>query len=105
MFETLSGKKEYSVSYTINGNLRTYFPDFLVENKIIEIKPKKLCGTAQNKLKFDAAIKKYGNDFIVITENDIEKISFELIIELKEKGELIFIPRYEKKINEYITKI
>ena len=47
-----------------DGTARTYHPDFICENTLIEIKPKKLLGTATNKLKFEAG-KKFceNNDF------------------------------------------
>jgi len=103
--ETLSGKNNYKINYNFNGVQRTYFPDFLVDNKIIEIKPKRLCNTQQNIKKFEAAKEKYGDNFQVITEFEFDKINFDEIILLEESGELKFIPRYEEKLNVYRTKI
>jgi hypothetical protein len=52
-----------------------YVPDYKVEFiygdiKIIEVKPKRLINTEQNKIKFDAAYKMFGGNFEVWTERE-----------------------------------
>lgn len=59
-------RKEFSVRLQ-NGKM--YFPDFVTtDGKIVEIKPKKLL--ALNAEKFDAARKRFGDRFIVMTNLD-----------------------------------
>lgn len=86
------------------GDERTYHPDFIKDKTIYEIKPQHLLNAADNKLKFEAA-KNYCNinefKFCIITENDLEKINYDTLVILKNKGELKFIDRYEQKFLEY----
>ena len=77
-----------------DGTARTYHPDFICENTLIEIKPKKLLGTATNKLKFEAGKKFCENNdfqFKILTEDDIEKLSDEEIQQLYDSHLIKFI--------------
>ena len=47
--------------------------------EIIEVKPKALVSSYQNTIKFLAAKEKHGNKFVIITEENIVKISLEEI--------------------------
>lgn len=87
-----------------NGTKRTYHPDFISNNTIIEIKPKRLVNSKSNKLKFKAAESWCLNNnfnFKILTEEDVQKPSYNQILELKNSNELHFIDRYEKKFLEY----
>jgi len=88
--------KEFEIKYIKNGINRTYRPDFICDNKIIEIKPKNLINTVDNKLKFEAANKKFDN-FVILTEDDIERINLKDYID---NGEVILTDRYKKKYEE-----
>jgi len=93
--------QEFKVEYKDwEGNKRNYFPDFYLEDtkEIVEIKPKKLVNSKQNKSKFKAAKKKYGNKFKIITEEI--KISDDEIKILYENHEVKFLERYENKLKE-----
>lgn len=97
-------KRKYSIEYKLGETDRTYHPDYyLIDNQeIIEIKPKNLINSYENKAKFKAAKQKYGNDFIIITEEQIKKLSFLQIQGLYSERILIFDKRYERKFIEYM---
>lgn len=94
----VNGEK-IKIPYIMEGVQRNYFPDFIIDNKIIEIKPTSLLNNDQNLLKFEAARKIYGDNFIILTEYDIIKLEFEEINELLDCGDLKFIERYQIKFN------
>jgi hypothetical protein len=93
------------VSY--DGTHRTYRPDFIVGNKLIEIKPSRLKCTPLNAIKAKTAkvwAEEHNMTYEVVTENDFEMLSFEKIRSLKESGDIRFIERYEKKFAELESK-
>jgi hypothetical protein len=97
--------KEYMVEYMLEGIERTYWPDFVVDGDIIEIKPARLVNTKQNNAKFTAAKEKYGAKFKILTENDFPVIKD--ITDLIESGKIKLLKKYQKICNErkrkYIT--
>lgn len=80
------------VGDTLNGD----------SNEIIEIKPYKAVNYIDNKIKFKAAKKKYGNKFKIITDKIIKRLDNKEIIKLHNLNHLKFIDRYEKKYLELI---
>jgi hypothetical protein len=100
VYETLSSKKSYAIQYDLNGVIRNYFPDFKVGEKIIEVKPKSLLRTIQNEAKFQSARALLGENFVIVTEDDIEKISVDEVKELWYNGTIVFIDRYDAKFRE-----
>ena len=50
---------------------RHYFPDFVLKDKIYEIKPSRLLNTYENKMKVEAGKAYYGEKFLVMTELDL----------------------------------
>ena len=107
---------EHRIKYThMNGNKRTYNPDFVrvSKNTIYEIKPKSLIDIPINKLKFDATrqyCKEYNLQFDIITEETypIYEIQYEYILELIENGNIIIsdeqFKRLENSKDEYSKK-
>ena len=94
--------KKYAVKYlNFEGNTRNYFPDFYIfeNNEIIEIKPKHLIDTIDNKSKFEAAKLQFKN-FKIITEDDIKKLTTDEIKTLYKNGDIKFIDRYDVKFRE-----
>ena len=81
---------------------KNYFPDYyLVDSQeMIEIKPFNLLKTEANIQKFKAAKDKFGDNFKILTEKDIIRLSFDEINILYKSGDLLFIDRYEKKFKE-----
>lgn len=90
--------KEYMVEYMLEGIERTYWPDFVVDGDIIEIKPSRLVNTKQNTAKFKAAKEKYGTKFKILTENDFPVIKD--ITDLVESGKIKLLKKYQKICNE-----
>jgi len=91
---------EYVESYS--GNKRNYFADFYLidSQELIEVKPKRLINSKQNKDKFEAAKIAYGDKFKILTEKDVNKLSIEDIKELYNNQEIKFLERYENKFKE-----
>lgn len=102
-FETGENKK-HSVKYfdTYKKQEATYFPDFYLidSNQIIEIKPKNLLKAQKNIDKYKAAKKKYKKNFIILTEENINKLSDIQIKEMYDNKIIRFIERYDKKFKE-----
>lgn len=93
--------KEFSVSYLDeDGKKRNYFPDFFVNGKIIEVKPKRLLETRRNKLKFAAARKAFEN-FVVLTDDDVSKPQVNQLRELINAGDVTLMEKYKKKMEIY----
>jgi hypothetical protein len=96
-------KKEYKIEYILDGKNRNYFPDFYLTDtkEIIEIKPKALIGTYQNKLKFEATKQKSGDKHIILTENEIVKIDLDILYNKYINKEIIFNKTYAEKFELY----
>lgn len=95
--------KAYRVPYTdSHGTARTYLPDFLLDDKfIVEIKPKKLWNTNENRPKFDAAKAFFAAKGLTFQVIDIQPDA----MTLKEKylaGEITFTNRYENRFRRHI---
>lgn len=91
------------VDYT--GQPRTYFADYLVNDKyFLEIKPKSLWGTPLNKLKFTK-----GKEHCV--KNNLKfkimdpPLNFKLISTLHSTGEIKFLPKDEIRFTVYAAKL
>ena len=101
-------KKEYKIEYKINNNKKTYRPDFyLVKTKeLIEIKPKKLVNIQENQYKFEAATIKWGSNFKILTEENINFLTWIELYQIYLDKDLIFDKNYEdkflSKINSFI---
>lgn len=98
--------KEFRINYIDYKNSnRTAVPDFIIDNKyIIEIKPKHLQNSFDNKakfLQFNKLAKKKGMIFRVI---DTGKMNIDKFIELYNNKEIQLIKRYEDKVNDYSNK-
>jgi endogenous inhibitor of DNA gyrase (YacG/DUF329 family) len=96
-------KRKHVIQYEMDGINRNYFPDYyLIETQeYIEIKPKALVSSYQNKLKFEAAKEKLGNKHIILTEDNIVKIELEILYNKYINKELIFDKRYIEKFENY----
>lgn len=87
--------KKYAIKYKdYLGKERNYFPDYITENKIYEIKPKNLWNTPLVLAKTNAAkeyAKNIGLEFILIDP----EINFEQIKSLHASGEIKFTEQTE----------
>jgi len=86
------------------GLLRNYFPDFSIGELVIEVKPKKLISTINNRKKFEAARKLFGDKFQVMTEEDTIQLTFDDLRLLIDSGDVKFIDRYQTKYEALIEK-
>jgi hypothetical protein len=87
------------------GSNRTYHPDFIIDDLIIEIKPLKLLNSKNNLLKHAAARIVYGDKFTIYTEQNIMKLSLADIKHLVDNGDVKFIERYKLKYEQYISNV
>jgi len=73
---TWTKKHGIRIPYIVDGKLKNYIPDFLVENRILEeVKPKSLLNNRINKIKFKFAIqfaKDNGYEYKIITEEHLD---------------------------------
>lgn len=85
------------------GQLRTYFPDFVINNeKVIEIKPKKLHSSPKNIAKRKAAEKFCQTRNMTYEIIDPDVLSKKEIHELYVAGKIRFLPKYEEKFRNYL---
>lgn len=99
-------KRKHVITYEMDGLKRNYFTDYYLikEDKYIEIKPKNLINSYQNKLKFEAAKNKLGNKHIVLTEDEIVKTDTQTLYDMYVNKEIIFDNRYVEKFENYYKK-
>lgn len=95
-------QQKYKIQYnTING-LRNYFPDFIIGNEMIEIKPKKLWNS-ENVIAKKIAAEKWCNENNKIYKlHEPIKINNEILIELYKSGKIKFTNKYEEKIKAWM---
>jgi hypothetical protein len=70
--------KNFACSYSNSGGKTSrYYPDFFLPEtqEVIEIKSSALCKLQNNLLKFEAAERKYGLSFKILTESDLLNIT------------------------------
>lgn len=97
--------KEFCIEYiSYDGKKRTYRPDFIVGNKMIEIKPKRLHETPLVKLKAEAGIQKCKDLNLIYNLIDVEICSTKIEKALNE-GLVRFAGDYEKRFRKYIAKV
>ena len=99
------GEGSVRIKYTFfDGTERNYSPDFIIGNKMIEIKPKKLQATPLVQLKAKAASEYCLNNQMEFELIDPQILTDDEIFELYSKKEIKFLDRYEKKFLERYNK-
>jgi hypothetical protein len=92
---------KYKITYNdLDNNIKTYKPDFVINNKyIVEIKPKNLINIETNKLKFYNA-KKWcdENNYIFKITNTIHIIKKNDLLNLIKEGNLKLTKKWEERI-------
>ena len=93
-------KQEFAIEYILDGKHHLYYPDFVVENEIIECKPK----YAQQGPLFESKVKaanewckKRGFVYKVL---DLPAISKEDLLKMHEKGEITLCEKTLRTINK-----
>lgn len=93
--------KNFKIPYTdYAGNIRMYFPDFIVENKIIEIKPCKLHNSPKILAKKKAAEEFCNSRNMTYELIDPLLLSEEEIKDLYINKNIIFLKKYDDKFRE-----
>ena len=120
-YESINGKlplsgddKKYRVTYIgVNGNMRTYVPDFvcLMSNSIYELKCSAFISKPENLLKAEAAKTAYdkmGLSYSIITEKDVDNFNCDTFLSrLKYLNDIKIIKLTDKsvsKLNERLNK-
>jgi hypothetical protein len=81
---------------------RTYFPDFLVEDKfLVEIKPRALWNSQEVLNKKTAAVGYCQKNNYIYKIIDPITLSFPEIQKLYNEGDIVWLDRYQKKFNEF----
>jgi hypothetical protein len=98
---TTGEKQKISVPYVSPlGTERTYFPDFIIDNRVVEVKPKRLWTTHLVLAKSKAAIPYFAALGMTYELVDPGKIDDEVVDRLYETAMIKWLPRYEKKYQE-----
>ncbi len=93
--------KDYKITYIdYNGITKNYFPDFIIGNKIIEIKPKKLHHSPKVLIKKMAAESFAKNHNMIYELIDPPLLSLNKIKDLYLNKDIKFLDKYEVKFKE-----
>lgn len=90
-------------SYTINDNIKTYFPDFYLPDfdEFIEVKPSYLISDSVVMLKL-TSMRKHGKIINIITEKDVPYTPKDILKQKINDGELVF---HSPKCDKFIMKL
>lgn len=96
----------FKVEYMYKDKIHNYFPDFYLidTNEIIEIKPKCFTSNDINKVKYEYAIKKYGNQYKIITEEDIKFCNVDKLYYMTINNEIVFDTNCNDKFVKYCKR-
>lgn len=97
---------KYRVQYIdYKGQVRNYFPDFIIEDKIVvEVKPLKLLNSPSVKAKAEAALLHFSSLNMEYRLESIDKISSDEIKHLYNIGAIKFTQRTEEKYKEFYAQ-
>lgn len=98
---------KHKIQYIDGNTNRNYFPDIVINDSIIEIKPSALVKQERNKLKFNALIdycKKFNLKCEYFTEKsfDLEKYNKEFFINKIQNKELIIDEKNKEKLMRWV---
>lgn len=94
-------KKKISVPYiSPTGSQRSYFPDFIVGQRVIEVKPRRLWNSPQVLAKKNAAMIHFAALGMTYELVDPGKIDDKVVDQLYKAAMIKWLPRYEKKYQE-----
>lgn len=90
----ISGELQiYAIQYFINGKEHTYYPDFIVENEVIEIKPKYAQKGEIFEAKKNAAIQWCNNKNMIYKVIDSPPIHKSKLLEMHNNGIISLTPK------------
>jgi hypothetical protein len=97
--------KDLSIGYILDGESRTYFADFLVDDSIlVEVKPKKLMESRRNVAKKEAALGFCMARGLSYRMVDVRVLEEDVIVDLYKKGIIKFTATYERKMEDRLKK-
>lgn len=102
-YDKATSAEKISIEYVKDDVRRTYRPDFVLGDKIIELKPKAMLTLEENQLKFAAARRQFNDRFVVLTEDDIVKITVDQLKTLVDNGRVKLTEKYIKRLHAYIS--
>ena len=96
--------KKYKITYKDNsGNLKNYFPDFIINNKyVVECKPTKMMNSENVQRKAKSAIKHCKKNGLIYKLTNVSKLTKDEIKKLYLNGLIKFTNRYEKKMKSLL---
>lgn len=93
--------KNFGVLYQIKDKIKTYFPDYTDGDLVYEIKPTSLLEFGLNPIKIKKGKEKYGDKYVVITENESPYVPKHVIIDLIENGHVVLTKNSENIFKKY----
>lgn len=101
-WESAELKKFGITYYDWNNEKRTYFADFIIENKyLVECKPKKLWNSDKNKRKKEGAIIYCNEKKLKYKVTQPRKITYKELVLLYNEGKIKFLKKYDEKFKQY----
>ena len=100
-------KAKYAVPYVFEGVERTYFPDYVVGNVMVEVKPKGAATFALVVAKAEAAREwaaARGMDYRLVLDDEFPILTLSQMKDLHDAGRLKFLPKFETKFEEALRK-
>jgi len=101
--EIENAEDKISIKYLFEGVDRTYRPDFIIGNKVIEVKPTNFMNDENNVVKFKEAKKWCKNNnykYTIVTDEDIKVLSIIEIKELLRSGDTKLSEKQDKRFIE-----
>jgi len=99
-----NAEDKISIKYLFEGVDRTYRPDFIIGNKVIEVKPLNFMSNENNIVKFREA-KKWCKDnnykYVITVDKDIKVLSMTEIKELLKSGDVRLSEKQDKRFIKY----
>lgn len=99
--------KSFRIKYNdYMGQIRTYIPDFVVEEtRLVEIKPKKLQNTPKVLAKRKAAEEFCKNNNMIYEIIDPDQLTNKELFDLYMCGKIKFLNKYDKKFKQYSLEL
>jgi|LakMenEpi03Aug12_release.lakeMendotaPanAssembly.Ray.scaffolds.fasta_scaffold57138_3 hypothetical protein len=93
--------KKYVVSYSVKGKIKSYYPDYTDGEFIYEIKPASLLTFGHNQHKIRVAKEMFGEKYKIITEQESDYITKDIIKKLIANGDVVLAKYSEEIFNRY----
>ena len=95
---------KYKIEYEMDGQIKNYYPDYIVDNIIYEIKPKRLWNSKNVIFKKNAAERWCAKNNMSYKIIEPIRLNKELIKNLLEEKSLKILDKYAERLNKYINQ-